>query len=294
VLFSAIPTASLKHPDGHKCSVESDVWTTIGRLDMGKAFDVFLSHNSQDKLWVIALKDILVRYGIKVWLDQDEIRPGNLFVTALERGIVESKAVALIISPESMRSGWVIEEYHRALNLALDGDLQLIPVVYKNADIPGFLQNRNWIDFRDETKYETNIRKLIWGITGEKLLDDVDGQTAVFPSTTKLQTYLETLRQILNSLKNMLSITGDLYEDQCHVILKSIEQLDDNIRIPPNYEGSTTIISLKTQITGLKNILIDFSKTCPPGDSKLRIDLIDQMDTIKKTLSQLTAKSLYL
>jgi len=47
-------------------------------------FDVFLSHNSIDKPWVVQLKDDLTRYGLSVWLDKDEIRPGDLFVEALE------------------------------------------------------------------------------------------------------------------------------------------------------------------------------------------------------------------
>ena len=51
----------------------------------GKEFDVSLSHNSHDKPWVIRLKNALVSYKIKVWLDKDEIRPGDLFVMALEK-----------------------------------------------------------------------------------------------------------------------------------------------------------------------------------------------------------------
>ena len=39
--------------------------------------DVFLSHSSVDKPWVIKLKNDLLRYGVSVWLDKDEIRPGE-------------------------------------------------------------------------------------------------------------------------------------------------------------------------------------------------------------------------
>jgi hypothetical protein len=118
-----------------------------------KKFDVFLSHNSKDKPWVFDLKNTLQTCGIKVWLDKDEIRPGDLFAETLERGIKESKAVALVISPDAMNSGWVKAEYYRALSLATNNQLQLIPVLYKQAEIPGFLQDRNWVDFSDEAKY---------------------------------------------------------------------------------------------------------------------------------------------
>lgn len=105
---------------------------------------------------------------MKVWLDQDEIRPGDLFAQALEKGIEESRAVALIISPEAMESGWVKAEYYRALSLATNNQLQLIPVLYKNAEIPGFLRDRSWVDFSKEGQYDKKVKDLIWGITGKK------------------------------------------------------------------------------------------------------------------------------
>ncbi|HEY0322331.1 MAG TPA: TIR domain-containing protein [Pyrinomonadaceae bacterium] len=135
-----------------------------------KKFDVFLSHNSIDKSWVSHLKNALQARGVKVWLDKDEIRPGAKFVRAIEIGLEESKAVALIVSPEAMASGWVEEEYDRALRLAQEKNqpLQLIPVILREAKMPGFLENRNYVDFRDEASFDENIEKLIYGITGKK------------------------------------------------------------------------------------------------------------------------------
>ena|SRR5579884_2098095 len=127
----------------------------------GKRFDVFLSHNSLDKPWVIHLKDALQSRGLTVWLDRDEIRPGDLFVSALESGLESSKAVALIVSPEAIKSDWVREEYHRALNLTHNKRLQLIPVILRRAELPGFLANRSWVDFSDESAFNENLERLI-------------------------------------------------------------------------------------------------------------------------------------
>jgi hypothetical protein len=133
-------------------------------------FDVFLSHSSLDKAWVSQLKDDLLRYGVSVWLDRDEIRPGDLFVDALEQALDQCRAVALIVSPASLKSGWVKEEYHRALSLTQDKQtpLQLIPVILHEAEPPGFLKNRSWIDFREKSAYADNVWRLVWGITGRK------------------------------------------------------------------------------------------------------------------------------
>lgn len=135
-----------------------------------KKFDIFISHNSVDKPWVIKLKVALENQNIKVWLDKDEIRPGDLFAQALEDGIEVSKTVALIVSPESMESGWVKEEYYRALSLAnaKKQPLRIIPIILRTAELPGFLSSRNWVDFRDEARFTDNVKILIWGITGQK------------------------------------------------------------------------------------------------------------------------------
>jgi len=68
--------------------------------------------------WVGNLKISLQKRGVVVWLDKDAIRPGDLFAQALENGIKDSRAIAIIVTPQSMKSKWVQEEYYRALSLA--------------------------------------------------------------------------------------------------------------------------------------------------------------------------------
>src|SRR5260370_6037270 len=73
-------------------------------------FDVFLSYTAADEPWVKRLKAALVSRGLRVWLACDEILPGDPFPSAIERAIAASGAVALVVSPESIASGWVGEE----------------------------------------------------------------------------------------------------------------------------------------------------------------------------------------
>src|SRR5262245_37893596 len=111
-----------------------------------KQFDVFLSYKSDDHSWVESLKTALQVRGVRVWLDKDQIRPGDKFVRALEQGIDTSRAVALVATPASISSGWVEDEYSRALSLSNQGQLQLIPLLLRRAKLPGFLSNRQCID----------------------------------------------------------------------------------------------------------------------------------------------------
>jgi hypothetical protein len=133
-------------------------------------FDVFISHNSADKPWATQLKTAVEHRGLKVWLDKDEIRPGDLFAKSLEDGIRNSSTVALVVSPEAVSSVWVEEEYYRALSLATNNGktLRLIPVLLRSAELPGFLSSRQWVDFRDPTSFDSSVDQLYWGITGKR------------------------------------------------------------------------------------------------------------------------------
>lgn len=189
-------------------------------MTRGKKFDVFLSHTSHDKPWAIRLKDALQSRGLKVWLDRDEIRPGNLFIGDLENGLANSRAVALIVSPEALASNWVIEEYHRALNLTHEKNLQLIPIILRKAELPGFLANRSWVDFSDELTFNDNLGKLIWGITGK-----VPGELGMLPvhkapiesRRIPLEQFKQELYNLevgISRLRNKLQFACTIFEQQ--------------------------------------------------------------------------------
>jgi hypothetical protein len=133
-------------------------------------FDVFISYHSGDSDRVAKLKSALESKGLNVWIDSDQIKPGDLFAEAIERGLEESKSVALIVSAGSMRSGWVKEEYYRALGLANASghNLRLIPVLIDSTPLPGFLASRSWADFRDPGRFTQSVDQLYRGITASR------------------------------------------------------------------------------------------------------------------------------
>jgi SAM-dependent methyltransferase len=163
-------------------------------------YDVFLSYKSCDSDWVEVLKNALVKAGIKVWLDKDNIRPGDLFVDALEKGLEASKTIIIVVSPEAINSGWVKEEYCRAVVLTVEGEQsrRIIPVLLRNAELPGFLKTRQWVDFRDDDKFKESMRKLIWGIKGE--WQDI---TSLVP-----EGHVMPLEQIMLQAKESLIVCG--------------------------------------------------------------------------------------
>jgi hypothetical protein len=133
----------------------------------GPAFDAFLSYHSGDAAWVGMLKTRLEEQGIRIWLDTEQIRPGDLFPGTLARAIGAVRCVVLILSPGSVASRWVEEEY----NLALAHRCRVIAALVDDVEPPGFLAGRTWVDFRDESEFAASLEHLVFGITGQRAPD---------------------------------------------------------------------------------------------------------------------------
>src|SRR6266849_1869416 len=125
-------------------------------------FDIFLSYWSGDSDWVNHLRHELQNRGVQVWLDNEQIRPGDIFARDLESGLDSSRSVGLVITQKSMESRWVEEEYYRALSLTNKQNLQLIPILVGDAKRPGFLANRQYVDMLLDSDYDEKIDMLIW------------------------------------------------------------------------------------------------------------------------------------
>jgi hypothetical protein len=132
-------------------------------------FDVFLCHNSVDKPAVREISQKLVREGIKPWLDEEQIRPGTSWQTALGQQIESTKSAAVFVG-ESGVGPWQDEEIQAFLSRFVRRKCPVIPTVLPSAkttpELPWTLQNRHWVDFR--VSQPDPLRQLIWGITGQR------------------------------------------------------------------------------------------------------------------------------
>lgn len=110
---------------------------------------VFLSHSSKDKPFVRELADFLGNDGqIKVWLDEREIAPGENIVGEIAEGL-DSDFILLILSPDSVDSNWVKEEWTDAFwEQTNDRKTKLLGVLYRDCKIPRLLRNKKYFDLR--------------------------------------------------------------------------------------------------------------------------------------------------
>lgn len=72
---------------------------------------IFISHSSKDKEFVRKLSADLANLGHDPWLDEWEIKVGECIVSKIEHGIKESDYVIIVLTENSVNSGWVEREW---------------------------------------------------------------------------------------------------------------------------------------------------------------------------------------
>jgi len=115
-------------------------------------FDIFLSHAHADRELVAQLDRWLTEgAGFKVWFDARELGGGSALPTDLQAAIERSRAVVLLASAASAKSGWVSNEYASAMDeRANNPGFRVIALRCPDADVSGLMKGLTWIDLPEE------------------------------------------------------------------------------------------------------------------------------------------------
>jgi hypothetical protein len=114
----------------------------------------FISYCRVDSEFAHRLAEDLKAGGAAVWLDQNDIRPGEPWDSAVERALVKCTRLILILSPASVASHNVLDE----MSYALKQQRKVIPVLFKDCEIPFRLNRIHYVDFR--TNYDRGLKEL--------------------------------------------------------------------------------------------------------------------------------------
>lgn len=149
-------------------------------------FDVFLSHNGQDKPAVERLAEKLKRAGFVPWLDKWALTPGGRWQDELHAGLLACRAFAYFIGVHG-EGDWAREELDAARSRAAnDREFRIFPVLlpgvadpFDRTTMPPFLGARTWVDFRAGLDDGRAFQSLINAIKGVPLGSEVVPATAL-------------------------------------------------------------------------------------------------------------------
>ena len=96
---------------------------------VGRVFDVFISHTSDDKAEVVRPLAIAIQgAGLSVWYDEFELRIGDSLRRKIDEGLKSSRFGVVILSRAFFGRGWPEYELDGFVTRAVSGEQILLPI----------------------------------------------------------------------------------------------------------------------------------------------------------------------
>lgn len=133
-------------------------------LGVAPQYSAFISHSSLDKEFTNKLYGDLEKSGLDIFYSPISISPGESIMEKIQSALVEIDSLILVLSPNSVKSSWVSEELapiHHFKNLGKN--VRILPVLIADCEIPPFLMDKRYIDFRGN--YNDGLKYLLDALT---------------------------------------------------------------------------------------------------------------------------------
>src|SRR5574342_734262 len=116
-------------------------------------YDVFLSHNSKDKPVVLELANRLKQDGLRVWLDEWEIQPGDKIGLKIQQGLERSHTLLMVMSQAYFASEWSTLEHHTLLfRDPTNAQRRFIPLLIEDCKLPDVIAQFAYVDWRQKSE----------------------------------------------------------------------------------------------------------------------------------------------
>lgn len=115
---------------------------------------VFISYSTCDSSFTQRLAEDLSNLGHKVWRDSTSIMVGKNIPREIGDAIIKCDYVIPIISRNSIQSNWVERELRLRLWQEIPKGIEnILPALIDNCELPIFLQDIKYADFRKQYTY---------------------------------------------------------------------------------------------------------------------------------------------
>lgn len=118
---------------------------------------IFISHSSKDDKFVNDLRQGLLRFGFRVWVDHHDIPAGKPWDEVVDAALARSYAMILVLSPDAVESRNVRTEWFEFR----EQDKPILPVKIRDCVTPLLIRHLNYIDFTLGGRFEDKLVRII-------------------------------------------------------------------------------------------------------------------------------------
>ena len=134
-------------------------------------FHVFISYNSRWSAWAKALVEHLEGHKLRVFIDQNQLRPGDQLANALQAGLAHSRGAIVLLTRTWLESPWCQQEAAVLLKRSVEEKaFRLIPLLLEDMSLPPMWASLLYIDFRSRNRPDgPGLDKLLYTLLGGSL-----------------------------------------------------------------------------------------------------------------------------
>jgi len=134
----------------------AQIGSLVGALSAVEFYSCFISYSHADKAFAQRLHDTLQSKGVRCWLDEHQLLPGDDIYHEVDRGIRLWDKMLLCCSENSLKSWWVDNEigtaFEKEQQLMKDREAKVQALVPLNLD--GYLFSDKW-----QSGYQSQVRR---------------------------------------------------------------------------------------------------------------------------------------
>jgi hypothetical protein len=239
---------------------------------------VFISYNHRDRQFVRRLAEDLRRAGIRAWVDEYEILPGDSITEKTTQGINTSDYMLVVVSKNSVNSSWVSKEVSAAfMRDPESSSRRVIPLKIDDTALPPKLGDILYVDF--STGYVEPMERLV-SFLYKKQPDSVAEVSQLVDARDFAKEIHKEFKEYEGSGYSLTTVLGIL--TLLVAIVSAIPSFITAFADKPKvyYSLSANRIEIPSQMEASK--VREILRSNKLADSTLRVDVINSGDAVAK------------